>query len=144
MFNNPSSQGSTPGPLLFLIYFWYINDIKSSNVLKFTLFAADTNITLSLSPSNVNNDAHTSPIFKDLGILKVHDLYLLECLKFMYDQVHSQSNKILVISRAFDVHHTYARGRWNLRPMLPKLEIQKRFVTCFGCKKWNELPDNLR
>lgn len=38
-------QGSTLGPLLFLVYINYI--VKSSSVLKFIIFADDTNINLS-------------------------------------------------------------------------------------------------
>ena len=55
VLNNQSSQfallttgvpkGSTLGPLLFLDYIKYI--VKSSSVLKFIIFADDTNINLS-------------------------------------------------------------------------------------------------
>ena len=92
--------------------------------------------------TNVNFYEHTNPLFKNLGILKFNDIYVLECLKLIYEQIHI--NNSLNIQQASDLHCRATRNRYLLRPVFPRTETQKRFVTYFGCVKWNELPTTIQ
>lgn len=91
--------------------------------------------------AQVNYREHTAELFKRFGILKIHDVYLLECLKFVYQQ--SKKN-LFIFTRASDVHGRNTRSNHLLRPMLIKTEAQKRFVMYYGCNKWNELPNHIK
>lgn len=85
---------------------------------------------------------HTSPLFRSLKILKVHDIYKLECLKLIHSHRHGHITTQFVA--AFQTHTANTRQRHNLRPAFPSLEIQKRFVMYYGCMQYNELPDHLK
>ena len=89
--------------------------------------------------ANVGFYDHTTPVFKELSILKIPDIYKLECLKFIQSQ---QQDNLFIFHRAADTHNINTINRHNLRPPFPKTESQKRFVIYFGALKWNELPEN--
>ena len=86
--------------------------------------------------------AHTDPLFRSHGILKVHDVYHLESLKFVHSQL--QADTLFSLTQASNIHTINTRHRTHLRPRFPRLEAQRRFVTYYACMKWNELPDIMK
>ena len=92
--------------------------------------------------ANVRSFVHTAPLYRSLGILKVSDIYLLECYKFIHNEL--QTNTLFSFTQTSNIHTINTRNRSNIRPTFPKLEAQKRFVTYFGCLKWNNLPDSFK
>ena len=62
--------------------------------------------------------AHTSPLFKQHKLLKLEDMYKLQCLKLHYKIEHnivpSYISSLLTHNR--DIHSYYTRGRDTLRP----------------------------
>ena len=93
--------------------------------------------------AQVSFHEHTTPIFKQLNVLKITNIYNLECLKFIQCQMQHNHN-LFVFPRATDTHNINTQNRHNLRPPFPKTESQKRFVTYFGVTNWNELPENIK
>lgn len=91
---------------------------------------------------HISNYQHTNPIFKSSKILKITDVYKLECLKFIHEQLHRHN--LVQLTTASDVHNINTRNRHNLRPPFPDLEAQKRFVLYYGCREYNELPDYIK
>ena len=91
--------------------------------------------------TNVNYYEHTAPLFKSLGILRLDDIYTLECLKLFFE--HRYTN-IFQLTLASDVHTVSTRRQHYLRPPFPKLELHKRFVMYYGCQKWNEFSDHVK
>ncbi len=92
--------------------------------------------------SNVNKYEHTSQLFKNFKILTIADIYQLERLKLIHEQLNRQN--IFQLITAFQTHSIHTRNSQLLRPLFPCTELQKRFVTYYGCKKFNDLPVDLK
>ena len=92
--------------------------------------------------SNVGQYKHTSPLCKNLKLLKIPDIYKLECLKLIHDQLYRQN--IIQFQTISDTHGMNTRDGHNLRPIFPHTEVQKRFVTYFGYLQNNALPECLK
>lgn len=92
--------------------------------------------------SDVNYNEHTDPLFKNLGVLKLNDVYLLESLKYVHCQLNSQQT--ITFLRSSDVHNVNTRYNNQLRPPLPRTELSKRFISYSGCIKWNNLPIDIQ
>ena len=92
--------------------------------------------------SNVNYYDHTDPLYKSLGVLKINDIFVLESLKFVHCQLHTQ--QIFSFTRVLDVHNVNTRSRNQLRPSFPRTELQRRFVLYSGCQNWNALPIDIQ
>ncbi len=88
--------------------------------------------------SNVGHYEHTAPLFKNLKISKISDIYKLECL--IQDQLHRQD--VIHLQTASGTHNTTTRHRHNQRPIFPQNELQKSFVTYYGCVQYNALPES--
>ena len=62
--------------------------------------------------------AHTSPLFKQHSILKLDDMYKIQCLKFHYkieNELVPEFFKTFTIHNR-DIHDHFTRGRNDLRP----------------------------
>lgn len=92
--------------------------------------------------ANVNYDSHTADLFKSFKMLKVRDIYNLECLKLIHYQLNTEQS--MVFHSASQIHNINTRNRNNLRPSFPVTEAQRRFVMYYGCMKWNELPHGIK
>ena len=91
-------------------------------------------------------NAHTDPLFKDLSILKIQDIFILQCLKFYHKFSHKQLpvyfNKFF--KRNSDVHEYNTRNRQALRLN------QFKNVTTLKCIRFhiptlvNNMPTNVK
>ena len=84
---------------------------------------------------------HTNPLFKELKLLKLNDIHLLESAKFVYHQVNLEHNYFI---QNLSIHDHNTRDREDLRPPKPSNELSKRFITYSGCIIWNKLADDIK
>ena len=76
--------------------------------------------------------AHTNPLFIDLKILKLKDVFRLVVCNYVYQHKHE------FVSHAS--HHHETRNRLNLNPDFQRLTQTQRSIKCIGPKLWNEVP----
>ena len=89
---------------------------------------------------------HTEPLFKKTGLLKINQVYLLNCAKFM----HKCINTNLFLAFKDKLHYNASIHRYNtrigyqLRQPFEKLNkcINSFFIS--GIKLWNDLPSSTR
>ena len=91
-------------------------------------------------------NAHTDPLFKNLTLLKVQDIFMLQCAKFYYKYKHG--NIPLYFSNFFtrnsDIHSYQTRRRNELRP------INFNNINTRNCIRFhipnliNNLPENVK
>ena len=97
-------------------------------------------ITHSPPYTNIDNS------YKQLGILKIDELYILEIGKFMYR--NSQNALPSTFDQYFsDIDHRYhTRCRSNNTYRLPAthIEIGKQSVKFSGVKVWSDIPNDIR
>ena len=86
---------------------------------------------------------HTNPLFKSSKIIKLFDVYKLEALKFVKQQLQL-NNPVIKFNRTNTVHDHNTRRNQNLRPPLPRTELERRFVKYCGCLLYNDLPNNIK
>ena len=82
--------------------------------------------------------AHTSPIFKELKVLKFHDLYELQMLSLMYRILflnHMPYAKERILSNNVNTSHMTRNNNLRL-PIFEKTFTQRSFYYC-GPKLWN-------
>ena len=87
------------------------------------------------------------PIFNDLKILKIQDIFKIETLKFVYDSLKkfnpSQFHEYFQYS--VNVHNTAATRKGNLNtPQVRTVTYGTKSIKFTGCTIWNSLPDNVR
>ena len=87
--------------------------------------------------------APTDILFKSNKILKVNDVYKLEVVKFVWQEIRSES-AIIQFSFVADHHQYNVRNRLNLRPPEATLNLKKMWLSNIGCLIWNSLPEHLR
>ena len=74
---------------------------------------------------------------KKTEILSVSDVYNLESLKVIREQLFSHSS--ITPHAAFQIHSISTRNRHHIRPPFTTTETQRRFVTYYRCKQVERL-----
>ena len=85
---------------------------------------------------NADRDAHTTPIFHRLKLLKFHDVYKY----FISIHVFKARKKGLYTTD----HSRPSRYRNLVLPSLHRLTLTQHSVSYAGPKIWNHLPENVR
>ena len=79
---------------------------------------------------------HTTPLFKKLGILKVHDLFKYRlCIKMF---------KLLAAGRFATAHGRNTRSSNLAAPKFHRLALTRHAFSFTGPSAWNDFPPNLR
>ena len=88
-------------------------------------------------------NAHTSPIFKNLRLLKIYDIHTLQQLKFYYKMVHTNLPiyfNTLPLIRNQDIHGHNTRCRNKIGTIRTKHEFAKRCIRYSLAHTINSLP----
>ena len=88
-----------------------------------------------------NKYEHTSPIFRELKLLKIHDLIVFQTLTFVYRSLNTYT-----VDTGFRTltHDIQLRQTGNLRTPLCRTSHAQRSVVSRGTKHWNQLSETLR
>lgn len=88
------------------------------------------------------HDAPIALLFNIFKILRVNDIFYVDCQKYMHEQyLH---NPLLLFTLFFKyITSPPETDTIIIRAPFLALEAQRRFVTCYGCSKWHDLPDHI-
>ena len=124
-------------------YFTYCNIIwgSAANVHLERLVNLQKKSVRIVCKTNYRN--HTAPLFNNLKLLQVKDIYELNCIKFIYQCYNS--NKFCYfrekLKRNRDFHGYETRNRDLLRPLDGRLHQFKNSFMDNGLRLWNSLPN---
>ena len=93
--------------------------------------------------SNNNHIAHTEPIFKNLCLLKLSDIYALSVLKFYYKYCHDQLPFYLqsfVFKQRMDMHQYNTKNKKALNATRVKTKVAENSLKNITPKILNETP----
>ena len=96
-----------------------------------------------------SSNSHSSPLFKDLKILKLTDVFQLKLLTFVYESIHKISpscfHNLFCLSLYVHKYSTRQAIRGNLY-LAQKNTVRygSNSLGYLGAKLWNELPDHIR
>ena len=93
--------------------------------------------------SNSHYHAHTSPLFKNVSILKIGDINNLATAKFVHSQLNSLSPIVQYVPGR-NVHNYSTRSAILLRPARHNVAVTKKFIFKRGCHIWNNLPEDFK
>ena len=96
-----------------------------------------------------SSNSHSSPIFKDLKILKLSDVFYLKLLTFVYESIHKISpscfHNFFCLSSYVHQYSTRQASRGNLYlNQKNTVRYGLNSLGYLGAKLWNELPDHIR
>ncbi len=96
-----------------------------------------------------SSNSHSSPIFKDLKILKLSDVFHLKLLTFVYESIHKISpscfHNFFCLSSYVHQYSTRQASRGNLYlNQKNTVRYGLNSLGYLGAKLWNELPDHIR
>lgn len=88
---------------------------------------------------------HTPPLFHDLGIMSIFDIYQLQLGIFMYRRINNLLPQAIQFPIVYNhhVHDHCTRSASSLRNSKPRTELRKRCANYAGVKLWNTLPDHI-
>ena len=89
----------------------------------------------------------SDPLFKKLGILKVHDIYNLTTLKFVYESLNKLNPNQFhtYYNYPIGLHNTAANRDRNLDPPMARtVTYGLKSLKYSGCILWNDLPNDKR
>ena len=86
--------------------------------------------------TNSSYYAHTTPIFQELNILKLCDIYKFHAALFMFDKIQSS---------AIAPRHSYStRFNSDIRPAFHRLTITQHSLSYTAPKIWSNIPISIR
>ena len=89
----------------------------------------------------------SDPLFKELKILKIHDIYKLTTLKFVYESVNklNPTQFHTYYDYPTGAHNTAANRGNNLDPPIPRtVTYGLKSLKYAGCILWNNLSSDIR
>ena len=91
-------------------------------------------------------NAHSSPLFKELKILNIQDIHLLNICKFMYDYHHSTLPNALsnIFQSNIDIHNHYTRQYTHHHIRSHRTALASKSIIHTGPKEWNMLPSSIK
>ena len=96
--------------------------------------------------TNATYNAHTEPLFKQLKLLKLSDMYHFEIAKFMFDL--SQNSVPISLNRYFikpeAIHNHNVRHINCFRQPKLKLCTSRMSLVWNGSSVWNNLPEDIK
>ena len=89
---------------------------------------------------------HTAPLFKSTKILKLGQIHILSCAKFIYNCYKSNTylNFRVRLIQNSQIHHYSTRISTNLRAPYERLEIGINSFFVKGIKIWNKIPYDIK
>ena len=96
--------------------------------------------------SKVGYLEHTKPLFKNLKILQVHEIYNFNCAKFIYQcyNEHSLKNFKRNLHTNSNYHDYNTRNKESLRKPKGRLMKFKNSFMSHGIEIWNSLHDSIK
>ena len=89
---------------------------------------------------------HTDPLFKSTKLLKLSQIWELNCAKFVYNCYNSSAYlnfKDMMIHNS-QIHQYNTRRRDDLRTPFERLELCRNSFVVKGIKVWNDLPNKIK
>ena len=87
-------------------------------------------------------NAHTTPLFRKLGTLKLDDKNKLQTGCFMYTAMNNQLPSLFsdyfIINK--NIHHYFTRQSHNIHQFALNTSLRKLSIKNFGSSLWNSLP----
>ena len=89
---------------------------------------------------------HTDPLFKSSRLLKLEQIHILSCTKFIYNCFKSKTyqNFRARLLQNSDIHEYNTRNSTDLRPPFERLESGIKSFFIKGIKYWNRLPNEIK
>ena len=96
--------------------------------------------------TNANYNEHTSPLFKKLKLLKLHDIYQLHIAKFMYKATHNQLQPALAnyFPLNTEIHNYSTRQAGNPQIKLRRTTKASIQLNYKGPVYWQDLPNDIK
>jgi len=121
---------------------WGNTGMKSKDLKRLTLLQKRAIRVI----NNVSYNSHTDPLFKNCKLLKLNDIYKLQCCKIAHNKLNNllPHNISILLSLRENVHqhNTRQRSTFNSPPIRKKISCQLLPVKVASC--WNDLPDYIR
>ena len=91
---------------------------------------------------------HVSPLYKNLSLLKLQDIYKLELAKFMYQLSFNKLPKIIesAFPKIENIHYHNTRHTQNTKFFLSRVSenAAKNQLSFKGIKLWRSIPDRIK
>ena len=116
---------------------------SASKTMINLLFMKQKKIVRIISKSNYLDSSN--PIFKELSILKLEDLFKLYCTEFMFKTLHENRydffrDKI----ESFQINLPYNTRNTQLRLPIVRLNRSKQNIVYQGISMWNKIPNYIK
>jgi hypothetical protein len=94
---------------------------------------------------NTRYNAHTGPLFKQLNILKITDIFNIQCLKFWYRYTNSMLPAYFsdMFTHNYDVYDISTRQRQNLRSINTRTKSARHVIRHYIPTIIHTFPSNL-
>ena len=88
---------------------------------------------------------HSKPLFKELGMLQVDDLYTTQCQAYMYETMKLNKHpEIKEKINTIQTNHSYETRNSELRNNYCRIDTCKQSIIYNTIKSWNILPGNIK
>ena len=89
--------------------------------------------------------AHSAPLFKQLKLLKINNLYQLHCQIYMYNSLILEKHPIFKEKiQSLQSHHHYQIRNRILRNVYCRITLCKQSLIYNAIKSWNTLQSNVK